>query len=554
MRGSSSAEMTMGFKKGFLSAPEPPRKPSRRKQNALPDEAYLPAETYEFADAETGGIAADDPQLASISSSEEAYAYSVDFCRSHCNQYNQDALRLDPSVNVQFASDLRAVHFNRRLFGHHMGQGHAGEKRTMLLPSGIVLQYLEWGNEQAPPIVMLHDVCDSKHIWDDVAQPLADKYRVLSLDFRGHGESSRSPRHDYSIERLVEDLHELVVRLSLNGREWGGKFTRPWVLCGKGMGGAVATAYAARHEGRVAGVVLWDYEPEMPKERICFNPYQTAHFRDPEAVAALLARQLGLEDDAKYLAIHFVNKAEMVDEDDYKAGARFRMDPHFYLADINPGLAWTQLHAVAKSCRVLVVHTQESRDWSYERASRVVSILEEGAGDGTATGALSVRLAVASRGTKREEVTQGMSHIVEDLELLYKVRPRRVLSSRVQELCVCTAGFDSLVSKTLRHLSHPHRALRITCSALRTRSTGLLGRSSRRRVRSIIRPSQRKSSTPKRRIERPTARPRVSWPGSCGKTTSLFPHSTLTICEQDHIQFEFPISNLNLKYGITPTA
>jgi hypothetical protein len=46
----------------------------------------------------------------------------------------------------------------------------------------------------------------------------------------------------------------------------------------------------------------------------------------------------------------------------------------------------------------------------------------------------------------------------------------------------------------------------------------------------------------------------VSWPGSCGKTTSLFPHSTLTICEQDHIQFEFPISNLNLKYGITPTA
>ena len=43
-------------------------------------------------------------------------------------------------------------------------------------------------------------------------------------------------------------MHELVVRLSLNGRAWGGEFTRPWVLAGRGMGAAVAVAYAAQHK------------------------------------------------------------------------------------------------------------------------------------------------------------------------------------------------------------------------------------------------------------------------------------------------------------------
>ena len=39
----------MEWRKGFLSEP-PPRKPKQRKQNALPDEAFLPTESYDLAD------------------------------------------------------------------------------------------------------------------------------------------------------------------------------------------------------------------------------------------------------------------------------------------------------------------------------------------------------------------------------------------------------------------------------------------------------------------------------------------------------------------------
>ena len=40
---------TLEEKKGFLSKP-PPEKPPRRKKNALPDDAFIPAESYDFCD------------------------------------------------------------------------------------------------------------------------------------------------------------------------------------------------------------------------------------------------------------------------------------------------------------------------------------------------------------------------------------------------------------------------------------------------------------------------------------------------------------------------
>ena len=299
----------MEWRKGFLSEPKAP-KPPRRKANALPDEAFLPEESYDLADDECDTV---DPRIAEIETSHEAHQYSVEFSRSHCNAYNQGLTKIDASTNLEFSEDLRVVAHNRKFFGHHDGAGQGGQKRTMLLPSGIVLHYLEWGDEAAPPIVLLHDVSGCCHEYDEIARPLADKYRVLSLDMRGHGESSHSPTQLYGIEHLVEDVHELVVRLSLNGRDWGGAWTRPWVLVGRGTGAAVATAYAARHRGRVAGLVLWDFDPEWPKDRLNFYPYQAAHFNCQQAMASFFNDKLHLQEDGKYLAILFVNRARQLD-------------------------------------------------------------------------------------------------------------------------------------------------------------------------------------------------------------------------------------------------
>lgn len=196
----------MEWRKGFLAAP-PPKKEPRRKAAALPDEAFLPAEQYDFADDDEDAV---DPRVAELCKPEEAYEYSVEYCRSHINLYNQGSVKMSAQANLNFCNDLTAVKNNRKFFGHHDGPGQGSSQRTMLLPSGILLNYLEWGSEESPPIVMLHDICDCCHFWDEVARPLADKYRVLALDLRGHGDSSHSSRHLYSIEALIEDLHELA--------------------------------------------------------------------------------------------------------------------------------------------------------------------------------------------------------------------------------------------------------------------------------------------------------------------------------------------------------
>tara|TARA_B110001452_G_C15207577_1_gene418893 strand:- start:225 stop:1682 length:1458 start_codon:yes stop_codon:yes gene_type:complete len=398
----------MEWKKGFLVDGDAPISKARQKKkaDALPDDAFLPAESYDLGDDDDDEV---DPRVAQLETSEEAHQYSVDYCRANCSMYNKGLIKLAPDATLNFCNDSRAVQFNRKIFGHHDGDGKAGKQKTLLLPSGIVMHYLEWGNDTAPPVVMLHDVASCSHEWDEVARPLAEKYRVLAIDFRGHGESTHSTRREYSIEHLVGDLHELVVRLSLNGRAWGGEFTRPWVLFGRGMGAAVAVGYAAQHEGRVGGLVLWDFDPEWPKDRLNFYPYQAAHFPCQEACAAMLNATMQLKENSKHLALQFINTAYALDEGDNYAGVRFRIDPFFFLAHFNAGVAWTLLRAVAARCRLLLLHTENSREWSYARAMEVTAALQQG---GEARG---VQMSIVNRGTTLDELKQ----VHEDFGVLY---------------------------------------------------------------------------------------------------------------------------------------
>ena len=51
------------------------------------------------------------------------------------------------------------------------------------------LHYLDWGNPDAPPLLLVHGNRDHCHNWDWVAQELCDDYHIIAPDFRGHGDS-----------------------------------------------------------------------------------------------------------------------------------------------------------------------------------------------------------------------------------------------------------------------------------------------------------------------------------------------------------------------------
>ena len=113
--------------------------------------------------------------------------------------------------------------------------------------------YVEWGRAAAPPVVFLHGITGHARTWDDEARLLADRYRVLVLDQRGHGDTDPAPDGDYSDDALLGDLVAFTDALGL------GRCT----LVALSLGGRVAINFAGTHPPRVERLVIVDIGPEI---------------------------------------------------------------------------------------------------------------------------------------------------------------------------------------------------------------------------------------------------------------------------------------------------
>ena len=64
----------------------------------------------------------------------------------------------------------------------------------------------EWPDGAAPTVVLVHGGGQTRHSWGGTARTLhAAGHRAFAYDQRGHGESDRAPRRDYSHVRFAED-------------------------------------------------------------------------------------------------------------------------------------------------------------------------------------------------------------------------------------------------------------------------------------------------------------------------------------------------------------
>ena len=118
--------------------------------------------------------------------------------------------------------------------------------------NGLRFHYLEWGEADAPTVLLLHGFAQTCHSWDFVALSLCDRFRVVVLDQRGHGDSDWAPDGDYTPEAYQSDLDAVVQALDL----------REIVLIGLSMGGRNAFTYASRHPERVRALVIVDAAPQ----------------------------------------------------------------------------------------------------------------------------------------------------------------------------------------------------------------------------------------------------------------------------------------------------
>lgn len=99
------------------------------------------------------------------------------------------------------------------------------------------------------PLVLLHGITLSSLTWHYQLQDLADSFRVLAVDHRGHG-SSKPGDGGWELSRLALDVRELLEDLDL----------RDAIVVGHSMGGMVTLQFALDHPDalheRVAGIVL----------------------------------------------------------------------------------------------------------------------------------------------------------------------------------------------------------------------------------------------------------------------------------------------------------
>jgi len=248
----------------------------------------------------------------------------------------------------------------------------AQPKSELATIGGLQLHYLDWGNAAAPPLVCVHGYTSSADAFNGFARHFRDRFHIVALDVRGHGESAWSPSGAYTYRDQAGDLAAFADRLGL------GQF----ILLGTSMGGIIAMTYAVEHGQRLRALVLNDIGPEVEHgsqrimQMVGSRPDEFATLDDAmayrrEASPIVAGRSAA---DQRELALGVLRQRP-----DGKWG--WKMDPAYIRqrvergAPVRPNL-WPAL--VQLVCPTLVVWGTASDVLSEAQARRMVETLPKG--------------------------------------------------------------------------------------------------------------------------------------------------------------------------------
>lgn len=130
--------------------------------------------------------------------------------------------------------------------------------QSVRLSTGVTLQYVEQGNQQGIPVVLLHGFTDSWHSWELVLPYLPASMHVIAISQRGHGNSDK-PLEGYDPKDFAADIAAFLQQKKIKGA----------IIAGHSMGATIAQRFATDYPGRTLGLVLVG---------------SFAHFRENEAI------------------------------------------------------------------------------------------------------------------------------------------------------------------------------------------------------------------------------------------------------------------------------
>lgn len=144
---------------------------------------------------------------------------------------------------------------------------------------GIELAWDDTGRGLA--VVLLHAFPVNRRMWAAQARELSRRYRVITPDFRGHGESGLA-EEDSTMERLADDVCGLLDELKLERVALGGL----------SMGGYAAFAFLGRYADRVGALILADTRAGADSEDGRKARHDSAALAEKEGSGAIAERLL----------------------------------------------------------------------------------------------------------------------------------------------------------------------------------------------------------------------------------------------------------------------
>ena len=235
--------------------------------------------------------------------------------------------------------------------------------------NGLRFHYREWGRPGGPGVLILHGLTGQAWEWDPIAAALADRFRVVALDQRGHGASDWAD--DYGPDRMVEDLLAIVPALGLGSVR----------LVGHSMGAINGYLCAARQPALFEQLVICDVGPDtlspglVAQMSATLADWARARFADPEVVLAewLAGRAPAHEAGLRRYILHNLRQRP-----DGRWVWRFDAArlASFLTSAADEAIQWAALRKL--TCPVLIVRGTESWALSAATASRMVDELAHG--------------------------------------------------------------------------------------------------------------------------------------------------------------------------------
>jgi pimeloyl-ACP methyl ester carboxylesterase len=118
-------------------------------------------------------------------------------------------------------------------------------KKSVALPDGVTLAYIDTGNPTGPPVVLIHGYTDNARDWVPMLPYLSKRFRLILVDIRGHGKSSK-PECCYTRLDFAYDIKLLLDALSV----------RQANVVGHSLGSIIAQTFAEYWPERTGRVVL----------------------------------------------------------------------------------------------------------------------------------------------------------------------------------------------------------------------------------------------------------------------------------------------------------